>query len=458
MNPIRPAFRFRCSLRRFALGLAMIHLAAIGSLSVTAAGPLAEPVVARIEMKLAVDEKVVDVIAKGDLLTVLEEREEDYVILTHDGSKGAVDKVNAVRIAESASIYTDLIQRNPEEGRYYTLRASAWWALGNVEKALDDFNRAIKLGYEEAHAYTSRGLFHAEMGNFDEAIADYDKSLEIDPEAIAPIINRAAVHMSRGDYDKAAADYGLVLEKRENSASILHQRAIALKADGKLDEAVADFDTLLQINPKDRAAAMGRGYIRYQQQDHQAAIEDFSVAIALNKKDAVAFNNRGYNRCQIAQYAEALADYDTAIGLAPKYALALQNRAWLLATATDENVRDPAAAVESAKAACDVTNYTAVGDLSALAAALAAEGKFDEAVGWQEKVVEMVADPYRDFAEKMLDRYQNERPFAPDPDKANAEEREAAEKKAAAEKEAAAKIEADAQQAASESAEQHEPA
>lgn len=398
----------------------------------TTSGPMSEPVVARIEMRLAIDDEVVDIIEQGDLLTVLEEREDDYVILTHDGSKGAVDKVNAVRIAESESIYSDLIARHPDEGRYYTLRASAWWALGKTEKALADFDQAIELGYEQAHAYTGRGLFHAEVGNFEKAIADYDKALELDKESIAPIINRAAVHISRRDFDKAIADYTLVLEAKPSSASILHQRAIALKSAGKLDDAAADFDTITKINPNDRAAVMGRGYIRFQQRDHAAAIEDFGRGIELNEKDAVAHNNRGYNRYQIGEYAGAVADYNEAIRLAPKYSLALQNRAWLLATADDEAIADPAAAVESAKAACEISNYMAVGDLSALAAALAADGKFYEAVGWQEKVVEMIAEPYRDFALKMLARYQDDRPFASDPDAATEAEDLATEKEAEA--------------------------
>mgnify|MGYP006203710997 CR=1 FL=1 len=50
-----------------------------------------------------------------------------------------------------------------------------------------------------------------------------------------------------------------------------------------------------------------------------------------------------------------------------------------------------------------------------LAAALAAAGKFAEAVGWQEKVVKMVGENYKDFATKTLQRYQNEQPFAADP-------------------------------------------
>ena len=150
----------------------------------------------------------------------------------------------------------------------------------------------------------------------------------------------------------------------------------------------------------------------------------------------MAYNNRGYNRHQLGEFAGALEDYQQAIELAPKYALALQNRAWLLATASDETFRDSAAAVASAKRACELTNYESIGDLSSLAAALAADGKFDEAVGWQEKVVQLVADPYKEFAGKNLKRYQNERPFAADPDKANLEDEAAVVEEAKAKQQA----------------------
>ncbi len=132
----------------------------------------------------------------------------------------------------------------------------------------------------------------------------------------------------------------------------------------------------------------------------------------------------------MGQHAEALEDYDKAISLAPKYAQALQNRAWLLAIVDDKDIHDPKAAVESATAACELTNYESVFHLSALAAALAADGEFDKAVGWQEKVVEMSSGAYKEFAAKNLVRYQDERPFAQDPDQANAEEQANAEQEA----------------------------
>ena len=152
----------------------------------------------------------------------------------------------------------------------------------------------------------------------------------------------------------------------------------------------------------------------------------------LNRDDPVAWNNRGYNRYQLGKAAEALEDYDKAIELAPTYGLAHQNRAWLLATADDQTLRDPEAAIASAKRACDLSSYNSIGDLSALAAALASNGDFETAVGWQEKVVEVAPEAVKTFAEKILDRYREGKPYVTDPLAAETAEREAAEANATA--------------------------
>ncbi|MCM2370890.1 tetratricopeptide repeat protein [Aporhodopirellula aestuarii] len=424
---ICPPVAFGCRLAALAITFFSSGLA-------LAASP-GQPVVARVEMKFATGDEVVDVIAKGDLLTVVEDRGDDYVIVTHDGTRGAVDKVNAVELAESTSIYTELIEEFPDEGRYYTLRASAWWALGKQDEALADFNTAIEKGYTAAHAYSSRGLFLAARGEHQAAISDYDKALEIDPDDVTPLINRAAVHMGQGEYEKAIRDYTAALDVRKNNAALLRQRAIAYKAAGQLEKAIADFDKIVDANAEDVAAIMGRGYIRFQQREFAAAAADFSAALEMNDEDPVAWNNRGYNRYQLGKTAAALEDYDRAIELAPNYALAHQNRAWLLATTDDKSLRDPKAAIESAEKACEINAYGNIGDLSALAAAHAAAGNFKDAVGWQEKVVEIAPADVKEFAEKMLTRYRNEKPYIADPVAAEQVEEEAAEAAAAAEAE-----------------------
>ncbi len=375
--------------------------------------PLNEPLVARVEMRLTLGDKVVDTIEKGDLLTVVAEREDAYVIRTFNGHRGAVDKANAVRMAESIDIYNDLIKESKEEGRLYTMRASAWWALGEHEKALADFNQAIELGYHEAHAYASRGIFLAATGKHDEAISDFTAAIEKDPKDTSSLINRAAAYMSVAKPEKAVEDYTAALANDEKNGVLLQQRAIALKVAGRLDDAVADYAKAIELKSDDVGAWMGRGFVYFQQNKHEKAIEDFSQVIQLAPQAAVAYNNRGYNYQQLGKWTEALADFDKAVELAPKYGLAWQNKAWLHVLSGDESLRDSKQAVAAAEAACNLTGYGNVNDLLALAASLAAAGDFEKAIGWQEKVVKLLPDEEQAFAKKILERYQQKQGFDP---------------------------------------------
>lgn len=372
-----------------------------------------EPVVAKMEMKLTLGEQVLDTIDKGDLLTVLEVRDKSYLIRTFSGHTGAVANVTVSKLSEAGPIYDELIEKSPDEGRLYTLRASCYWAVGDAEKAIADFDRAIELGYDQAHAFSSRGLFHAAMRNYDQAIADYSEAIRRDPQDAVPLINRAAVHVSTGKYEAAVEDYSRAIELSADNPALYIQRAITLKLLGKLDAAVRDYDKAIELADRDISAWMGRGFLKFQQGEHAAAIDDFSHVIELSPESAVAINNRGYNYQMLTQEAAALADYSRAVELAPKYLLALQNRAWLLATAQDTRVKDPAQAIAAATTVCEISEYKDFSDLTLLAAAHAAAGEFETAIGWQEKSVERATAEQKPIADKLIALYQKQLPFDP---------------------------------------------
>ncbi len=370
-----------------------------------------EPVVARLEMKLTLDQKVIDVIDPGDLLTVLSERETSYIIQTFNGQKGAVAKVNALKLAEAVPIYDELIEQRPDEGRLYTLRASAHWARSDTEKALADYDRAIALGYDEAHAFSSRGLFHSATGNYAQAIEDYSVAIEKDAQDEVPLLNRASVYMSTGEYEEAVEDYTSAVALRPDNPIVYSQRAVAYKLLGKTELAISDYDKTIELDKQDVSAWMGRGFLKYQLERHQEAIDDFSQVIELAPQTAVAFNNRGYNYQALHQYEQALDDFRRAVELAPRYLLALQNQAWLLTLCEDESLRDSAEAIKVATVVCELSEFADLSDLTLLAAAYASAGEFGAAVGWQEKAVELASDEQRELAQRILQRYQNEMPL-----------------------------------------------
>jgi tetratricopeptide (TPR) repeat protein len=370
-----------------------------------------EPRVARVQMQLKFGDDTVDVIEAGELLTVVGEQEKGFVILTHPGRRGLIEKVNAVRLAEAVEIYDDLIKANPKEGRLYTQRAAAWWARGERQKALADFDQAIQLGYVEPHAFTSRGMFHTAAGNLQAALKDFGQAVEKNPKDEVPFINRAAVYISQRKFDLAIADYTHAIELNPKKASNYQQRAVAYKMNGQLDAALADFNRALELEPKDIASLMGRGFVWYQQEKHKQAIADFSAVIELDPKSVAAYNNRGFNFHLLGDAKNALADYNRALELSPEYVLCHQNRAWLLATSPDDAVRSGPEAVKSALAACEINKYRLPADLKALAAAYAENGQFELAIGWQEKAVQLSSGEEKTVEEKVLEQYKDKRPF-----------------------------------------------
>ncbi|MFO0924426.1 MAG: tetratricopeptide repeat protein [Pirellulales bacterium] len=370
-----------------------------------------DPVVARVEMKLAASGEAADIIAKGDLLTVLEVRGDRYVIQTFSGRKGIVAKVNALQLAESAPIYSELIEASPTEGRLYTLRASAYWALQDREKALADFDKAIELGYDAPHAFNSRGLFFAATENYAKAIDDFSKAISKDAKDESSFINRAAAYVQLGKLKEAIADYDAAIALRPQNAALYQQRAVSKKVAGQLEAAIDDFSKAIEIEPQSIPALMGRGFVHFQMADHAKAIEDFSKVIELEPTAAVAYNNRGYNLQQLQKEESAATDFEKAIQHAPQYGLAYQNQAWLLATSQNPKIRNPIKAVESARKACELSEYRNVSDLAALAASLAATGEFEQAAEWQKKVVDQADPSQREYANKVLDRYKTRLPF-----------------------------------------------
>ena len=83
---------------------------------------------------------------------------------------------------------------------------------GKPEKALEDFNRAIKIKPQVAAGYLGRANALQVLGRYEEAIEDYDRTLEINPKLANAYINRASAYSHLGQYEKAIVDYEKGLE------------------------------------------------------------------------------------------------------------------------------------------------------------------------------------------------------------------------------------------------------
>jgi tetratricopeptide (TPR) repeat protein len=54
--------------------------------------------------------------------------------------------------------------------------------MGDNARAIEDYDRAIKLAPDYASAYQNRGAAHEALGNREAAIRDYRAALRLDPK------------------------------------------------------------------------------------------------------------------------------------------------------------------------------------------------------------------------------------------------------------------------------------
>ena len=308
--------------------------------------------------------------------------------------------------------YDQAIRLDPKYTWAYNNRGRAWYDKGEYDRAIADYDQAIRLDPKYTWAYNNRGRAWYDKGEYDKAIADYGEAIRIDPKYHEAYHNRGNAWKAKQEYGMAIADLGEAVRLRPKEAEAHCDLGRARYDKGEYDQAIADYDQAIRLNPKFDVAYYSRGTAWYHKKEYDKAIADYDQAIALDPKFDAAYHNRGTAWYAKQAYDQAIADYDRAIALDPKFALAYNNRAWFWATCPDKKYRDGRRAVESANRACELTDWKEADHLDTLAAAYAECGDFAHAIEYQEKAQGLYKDEKdREKGRDRLALYREKKPY-----------------------------------------------
>jgi len=119
------------------------------------------------------------------------------------------------------------------------------------EDAISDFTAAIGLTPGDVSLYTARGQDYQMDGQYDRAIADFDAALKLNNSPIV-LVQRASSRVAKGDYDGAVADdtAALALGGKDGGLDgweIYNERGYAQFLAARYDRAAADFAQALTL-------------------------------------------------------------------------------------------------------------------------------------------------------------------------------------------------------------------
>ncbi len=177
-------------------------------------------------------------------------------------------------------------------------------AYGSGDAAIADCTRAIQSGRFTGHAlalkFSNRGVEWRLKGELDRAISDYDEAIRLDPKYADAYYNRCIAYNRQKKYDLALPDC--------NRAIALGPGANTLNATGQ-EKVSADRSKSDYYNQ--------RGVVYHGRNEIDRAIADYSEALRLYPRNATALSNRARAYEAKGDSARAKADRDATKRLNP---------------------------------------------------------------------------------------------------------------------------------------------
>jgi len=207
----------------------------------------------------------------------------------------------------------------------YNNRGNALYDSGQLDKAFDDFDKAIALNPSYPAAYNNRGLAFKRQGRFDKALADYDKAIALNPNYFEAYNNRGVVFKLLGQPDKALADFSQAIALHQ-SYSIYYLRGSTFEEKGQFDKAMQDYHEAIALNPSYVEARVRLGVLYGKSGSLDKAIDQFDKAIEINPNYTLAYDNRGFAYSLTGQRSKALEDFAKAIEIDNRDTSAYINR------------------------------------------------------------------------------------------------------------------------------------
>jgi len=256
----------------------------------------------------------------------------------------------------------------PEDRALYARQLIAW-----------GHNRRGETLADLAIAEAERGRDAEAMQHDDAALGEFELAVKFDPQLAKAWFNRGTAVGLRGETAKAIDDLGRAVALDPKHANSRFNRAELLAASGKLDEAFRDYSEAIRLAPRDIGAYLGRGRVYSRQGKFAEALADIQAALKIDNQSPAVYVMRGDALADLGRWSEALDDYRAALRLDAKRPRALAGLCWIQATCPEEKLRDPAAALAAGQKAVELDGEGDWRSLDAFAAALAANGRFDEA-------------------------------------------------------------------------------
>lgn len=156
--------------------------------------------------------------------------------------------------AAAALVTTNLIFATAASAQLSRNRTWCNDSSSAVDQTITGCTALIRSGRESKHNlaidFNNRGVAYYNKTDYDRAIADYNQAIRLDPSFVQAYNGRCATYNNKGDSDRALADCNEAISLDPNFAFAYYNRGIVKRARGDTAGGDTDIARARELDPK----------------------------------------------------------------------------------------------------------------------------------------------------------------------------------------------------------------
>lgn len=223
---------------------------------------------------------------------IIERYQGDWAwIHTEDGKEGWVRSDEVAPLGKAVELFTKKIEAEPRNTGWRQARAIAWRRQGELDRAIADISEAIALAPPDLdHYYNTRGNFYLEKKDYERALADYNEAIRRRADNAYAWNNAGLARRAKGEYAKAVENFTRAIALDPAYPNAYENRARTWTDQHDYDRALADYERAIGIDSKSIYAYLGRAALWESKGEYARALADYEKPAQFDPENPEAHN------------------------------------------------------------------------------------------------------------------------------------------------------------------------
>ena len=180
---------------------------------------------------------------------------------------------------------------NPTHPKTHFLAGEMYLTSDSLDKAIDEFRKAIKLNPHVADFHAMLGHAYDRKGFINEAISEWEKALKIDSTNTQIALSLGNILLSNGRVDQAISTFQHVIKMEPSFVAAQIALATAYQKKGLRNEAIVVLERAIVANPRNAQVHHNLGVLYFEMKKYQKAISKLQEAIEIEPTYVQAFES-----------------------------------------------------------------------------------------------------------------------------------------------------------------------